>query len=78
MNNHRKVTEDEFKDFIKKYPNELFVEVSHIAQPPVKLYTDTITKEIVGRIVLNIYMEGHPLHEGQPNYYHIFHSEFKE
>jgi hypothetical protein len=82
-----KVTKDQFKAFIKAYPNKLEIDTYYVPTPPVRTYNDYSKSDfIVAAIHLGEDMNGtvvvhdangthRELIEGNVNEYHIYETD---
>lgn len=73
MNNFKKVTKEEFDEFIKNYPRQLEKDVSGICEPPLLTYNDFSNGQVWPESVVakvNLY-ESFPIYGWESNKYYI-------
>lgn len=66
----KKVTKEEFDNFLKNYPNKLEKYVSFMFEPPLMTYNDYIKNKkwpdsVIAWICLEEEMKGHPAYDGK-------------
>lgn len=72
----KQVSKQAFDNFISNYGKKLEFSISHISEPPVKVYCDNDlgrreTDRTVARVILEEAMKGHPGYKGSLNRYYI-------
>ena len=72
----KKVSKEEFENFIKIYPKSLEYDFCAMYEPPIGTYNDFSTGKVwpdsvVASICLNESMKGHPVYKGELNEYYV-------